>query len=393
MISREEAVVRVVAAAWVLPPTRIELAQSRGYVLSEDATSDCDIPPFDKSSMDGYACRAEDAFAPLRVLEHIPAGRVPTMAITPGTCSKIMTGAPVPEGADSILIVEEIDVIDENTVRFNGKQPRPNFCLQGEDVRRGDNVLSAGTRLRSAHLPALASIGCSHPSVATLPQVAIMATGDELVPHDATPPPGKIRNSNSLQLDALTRNAGARVCNLGIIPDARDKMIAAWEDALSNNDVVLSTGGVSMGDYDLVPEILAHHGFKIHFDRVAIQPGKPVLFGTRGNKACFGLSGNPVSSFLQFFLFVRPFLDCLQGRADRDPVLQLPLAQDFHRKNGGREGWIPVRIDADSRLAPIEFHGSAHIHSFSVADGLIAFPQGETTLAADRVVPVHLLPG
>ena len=227
--------------------------------------------------------------------------------------------------------------------------------------------------------------------VATPPRVAIMATGDELVPYNATPPPGKIRNSNSLQIESLAQNAGARVHNLGIIPDDRDTMVAAWDDALNDNDVILSTGGVSMGDYDLVPEILAHHGFKIHFDRVAIQPGKPVLFGTRGDKACFGLSGNPVSSFLQFFLFVRPFLDGLQGRTDRDPVLQLPLAQEFQRRNGGREGWVPVRFDTQGRIAPIDFHGSAHIHSFSVADGLIAFPQGETTLAAGRMVPVHLL--
>ena len=392
MISREEALRRVVDATWRLPIAEVGLDDAHGRILAQDVFSDVDMPPFDKSSMDGYACRAEDAFAPLRVLEHIPAGCVPTKAITPGTCSKIMTGAPVPDGANAILIVEQVESIDESTIRFTGTETKSNICSQGEDVRAGDHVLHAGTRLEASHLPVLASVGCSHPRVSAQPRVAIMATGDELVPPPEAPSPGKIRNSNSAQLSALATNAGCSASNLGIVPDSMEAMTKAWEDALENHDVVLSTGGVSMGDYDLVPDILKHHGFEVHFDRVGIQPGKPVLFGTRGEKACFGLSGNPVSSFLQFTLFAAPFLWHLQGAQPQQRSLPLPLGQDFTRKNAGREGWVPIRIDDKHRVVPVDFHGSAHIHAFTMADGLITFPKGVTTLAAGALTVIHLLP-
>lgn len=393
MISREDALRSIANAAWQLPITSIPLEHAQGRVLADTVYSDVDMPPFPKSSMDGYACRTEDAFDTLRVLEHIPAGRVPTLPITPGTCSKIMTGAPVPAGADCILIVEEVEVLDDETVRFTGEHPRSNICPQGEDIRTGDAVLRAGIRLDSAHLPVLASVGCTQPSVYAQPRVTVFATGDELVPWDTQPPPGKIRNSNSIQLTHLAQRAGAVATDRGIAPDAREPMIKQWEEALEEDDVIVSTGGVSMGDYDLVPEILQHHGFDVHFDRVAIQPGKPVLFGTRGTKACFGLSGNPVSSYLQFLLFVTPFLLRLQGHETRPPGLPVTLGQDFTRKNGAREGWIPVSLNADHQAVPITFHGSAHIHAFTAADGLIAFPTGITQLHAGDSVLLRLLNG
>jgi len=393
MISREDALRSIATAAWQLPTISIPLEHAHGRVLADTVFSDVDMPPFPKSSMDGYACRTTDAFNTLRVLEHIPAGRVPSHPITPGTCSKIMTGAPVPEGADCILIVEEVEVLDEKTIRFTGDSPKSNICPQGEDIQTGDAVLQAGLRLDAAHLPVLASVGCTHPTVYAQPRVTVFATGDELVPWDTQPPPGKIRNSNSIQLTHLAQRAGAVATDRGIAPDQRAAMIERWERALECDDVIISTGGVSMGDYDLVPEILQHHGFDIHFDRVAIQPGKPVLFGTRGTKACFGLSGNPVSSYLQFLLFVTPFLLHLQGHDSRAPGLPVTLGQDFTRKNGAREGWIPVALNAKLQAVPITFHGSAHIHAFTAADGLIAFPVGITQLHAGDSVFLRLLNG
>ncbi|MCF6287066.1 MAG: molybdopterin molybdotransferase MoeA [Candidatus Hydrogenedentes bacterium] len=389
MISRKEALRRITAAAWCLPTTPTPLEEANGRILAEDVMSDIDIPPFDKSSMDGYACRAADAAGPLRVLEHIPAGRVPTKTIAPGTCSKIMTGAPVPDGADCILIVEQVESIDDDTIRFTGTTTKSNICLKAEDVRIGDRVLRAGTRLGPQHVPVLASVGYAHPLLASQPRVAVMATGDELVPASEPPAPGKIRNSNSVQLAALAVGAGGIATDLGIVPDEMDAMAKAWEDALTNHDVVLSTGGVSMGDYDLVPDILKHLGFDIHFDRVAVQPGKPVLFGTRGQQACFGLSGNPASSFLQFNLFVAPFLWHLQGGKPPTRIVPLPLGHTFTRRNGAREGWVPVQIDDSHRVVSVAFHGSAHIHSFTAADGLIAFPAGETTLKTGSTAMVH----
>lgn len=382
MISREDALRKVTAATWQLPTTSIPLEHAHGRVLAATVYSDVDIPPFPKSSMDGYACRAEDAFLPLRVLEHIPAGSVPTQAITPGTCSKIMTGAPVPDGADCILIVEEVEPLDDGCIRFTGDTPKSNICPRGEDIQTGAAVLQPGVCLQTAHLPVLASVGCMAPAVFDQPRVSVFATGDELVSWDTRPPVGKIRNSNSIQLTRLAEQAGAVATDRGIVPDQKDAMLHRWAEALEKDDVIISTGGVSMGDYDLVPDILEHLGFNIHFDRVAIQPGKPVLFGTRGSKACFGLSGNPVSSFLQFLLFVTPFLRGLQGHPYRPPGLPVILGEDFSRKNGAREGWIPVALNAEHQAVPITFHGSAHIHAFTAAQGLIAFPVGTTQLHA-----------
>jgi molybdopterin molybdotransferase len=391
MISFDEAVARVGQAAWLLPPERVALAASLNRVLAESIHADIDMPPFNKSSMDGYACRAADAFHPLRVLEHVPAGRVPRFSLAPGTCTKVMTGAPVPEGADCVLIVEEVEDLDEDKVRFTGNQPRGNIVPQGDDLRAGDRVLEMGTLLRPQHLPVLASVGCTEPLVRRRPDVAVIATGDELVPPAGTPGPGQIRNSNSAQLTALAHEAGAHASDLGIVQDNEADLRRAWEGALADHDVVLSTGGVSMGDYDLVPDILKHHGFEIHFDRVAIQPGKPVLFATRGDKACFALSGNPVSSFLQFMLFVEPFLRALQGAPSAVRQVPLLLGERFTRRNVGRMGWVPVHLDAEGRVRAIEFHGSAHINAFTVADGLIAFPVNVGAMEEGDVVPVRLL--
>lgn len=391
MISFDEAAARVYRAAWLLPVERAPLSGSLNRVLAEDIHADTDLPPFNKSSMDGYACRAADAFQALRVLEHIPAGRVPRFPIEPGACSKVMTGAPVPEGADCVLIVEEIEEREDGTVRFTGSQPRGNIVPRGDDVRAGDRVLDTGTLLRPQHLPVLASVGCTGPLLRRQPRVAVIATGDELVPPSGTPGLGQIRNSNSVQLAALAQEAGAVTEDLGIVPDNETALRDAWERALSDHDVVFSTGGVSMGDYDLVPDILRHHGFDIHFDRVAIQPGKPVLFGTRGEQACFGLSGNPVSSFLQFTLFAEPFLRRLQGTASQTRTVPLALGEAFARRNPGRMGWVPVRIDGEGRVRAVAFHGSAHINAFTLADGLLAFPAGISTLDVGSIVPVRLL--
>jgi molybdopterin molybdotransferase len=391
MISFEDACQRLERAAWRLGAERVSLAEALDRVLASDVHADADVPPFNKSSMDGYACRAADAIAPLRVIEHIPAGHVPARAITPGTCSKIMTGAPVPEGADCVLVVEEVEPCGEGLVRFTGGQVTRNICPAGEDVRAGDRVLSAGMRLRPQRLPVLASAGCARPEVYRRPRVAVLATGSELVPPDCAPGPGQIRDSNSTQIAALAREAGAAVTALGAAPDTPEALRAAWEGALAAHDVVISTGGVSMGDYDLVPGILADLGFTVHFDRVAIQPGKPVLFATRGEQACFGLSGNPVSSFLQFTLFAAPFLWRLQGESGDLARFPLLLGETFTRRNAARMGWVPVRLDDAGRARALEFHGSAHIHALTRADALIAYPPGADTLREGEIALAVLL--
>lgn len=391
MISFDEAVQRVDQAAWRLPTENVSLADAIGRVLAQDICSDVEVPPFDRSAMDGYACRLEDAGASLRVLEHVAAGQVPRFPLGAAECTKVMTGAPVPDGTSCILIVEEVETLPDGRIRHTGTAPRNHVALRGSDVTRGERVLECGTLLRPAHLPVLATAGCARPLVYRRPRVAVISTGDELVAPETTPGPGKIRNSNGCQLMALAEAAGGAVTDMGIAGDQEEALIAAWNRALENHDVVLSTGGVSMGDYDLVPHVLSGLGFHVHFDRVAIQPGKPVLFGTRDGQACFGLSGNPVSSYLQFTLFVEPFLRKLQGAKSAQRSVMLPLGEAFSRRNAGRMGWVPVRIDGAGAVRPVEFHGSAHIHALTGADGLMAFPVGVERLDAGTMIEVRLL--
>ena len=391
MIPFDDALATILDSSWTLPTCAMPLDHCLNRVLAEDVRSDMDMPPFDKSAMDGYACRKQDLPGPLELREVIPAGQAPTQVITADTCSKIMTGAPMPEGADCVIMVEHTEAVDDNHIRFTGETTNPNFCKQGEDVETGDIVLTRGTRLTPQHLPILAMVGAHEPSVYRIPKVAIMATGDELVPIDTKPNTAQIRNSNSYQMEAQAHALGCTVTNYGIIPDDEAIHTQTLEKALQDNDIVLSTGGVSMGDFDLVPDLLKAQGLELLVEKIAIQPGKPMVFALGQEKACFGLSGNPMSSFIQFQLFVRPFLLALQGSNPAPRSVTLPLGETFTRKRGLRMGWVPVSIQEGVTVNKVEFHGSAHISALAHADGIIAFPVGTTTLEKGDSIQVHLL--
>lgn len=383
----EDAVHVITQHAWRLAVERVPLPGALHRVLADDAASDVDMPPFNKASMDGYACRRADAFGPLRVVECIAAGATPTRALEPGECAKIMTGAPVPEGADCILIVEHVEETGMDCVRFTGDAVSSHIVPKGEDVRAGDVLLPRGRWLQPQDLAVLAATGHAQPAVFAKPRIGIVATGDELVPPEQTPGSAQIRNSNSYQLEALVRALGAQPTNYGIVRDDAELITAALMRAVLENDAVLTSGGVSMGDFDLVPGLLDGLGFTTHLRRIAIQPGKPMVFATRREKAFFGLSGNPVSSFIQFELLVKPFLFALQGAVA--PVLEvcLPLAKTMKRRAADRMGWVPVLV-REGRIMPIEFHGSAHLHALSLADGLVHFPVGCEELPAG--VPIAM---
>ena len=389
MIPFADALDIVLRSARPLGAERVALASALQRVLAEDIVSDVDMPPFNKSAMDGYACRKADLTVPMAVVETIPAGVVPQSPVGPEECAKIMTGAQVPKGADCVFMVEFSEQLDAGRVRFTGESTRDNICIQGEDVRRGDTVLHSGQLIAAQHIALLAAVGCSRPLVSRLPEVGVIATGSELVEPAGTPGAGKIRDTNSSQLAAQAASMGLRPTVYGIAADTEevlDAMIGRAEEAC---DVLLLSGGVSMGDFDLVPGALRKRGFELQFDRVAVKPGKPTTFGIAPTCVCFGLPGNPVSTFAIFEVFVKPFLYRMMGHDYHPPVVDMPLGVAIARKKTKRTTWMPVRRTQSGVVLPVEYHGSAHSQSLCQADGLIALPHGVAEIPEGEVVRVR----
>lgn len=311
-----EAQAEVLDAMQLLPVVETPLRECLGLVLAEAVVAPHDLPPFANSAMDGFAVRAADvAGAPvtLRVLEDVPAGSVPTQSVTEGTAIKIMTGAPLPDGADAVVKVEDTsqdgDVVSIAAAAPAGTAVRP----AGGDIAVGDPVLSTGQRLGPAHLGLLASLGVAWPQVRRRPTVAIMSTGDEIMPPETvTLGPGKIRDANRFMLRGLLDELGAIVIDHGIVGDDPVTLNRVLGHAAQNADIVVTSGGVSMGDYDLVKEELGKLG-TVDFWKVAMQPAKPFAFGSLAGTPLFGLPGNPVSVVVAFEQFVRPSLLLMMG--------------------------------------------------------------------------------
>ncbi len=392
MISFEEAYAIVMGRARVLESEPVGLHDAFGRILAEEVASDMDMPPFDKSAMDGYACRREDLPGPLSVVETIQAGAVPTRSIGPGECAKIMTGAMLPSGADCVIMIEYTEHAGEGSVRFTGESSRDNICRKSEDMKTGDVVLHRGARLSAQHVAVLATVGCVRPRVYRRPRVGIIATGDELVEPDRRPGPSQIRTSNSYQLYAQTLAANAVPAYYGIARDTAQDLDAVFKRAMADNDVILLSGGVSKGDFDLVPGIMEQNGIEILFDSIAMKPGKPTTFGVSPNVYCFGLPGNPVSTFIQFEILVKPFLYRLMGHVFDPMPTMLPLAARVVSKRSNREVWLPVKLTRDGRVEPASYHGSAHINALCEADGLIVLPAGSPPLEEGTLVRVRPLP-
>ena len=391
MILFEEALRTVLESARRLGTERVDIIHAIDRILAEDAKSDMDMPPFNKSAMDGYACRRADLANELEVVETIPAGYTPTKSIEPNQCAKIMTGASVPQGADCVVMVEFTENPTDGTVRFVGENTADNICIKGEDVKAGDVVLSKGTRIRPQHIAVLASVGCAQPVVSKRPRVGILATGDELVQPACRPGPSQIRNSNSFQLSAQVESMGAVAKNYGIAKDTDKAIDKMFKEAVEENDVVIVSGGVSMGDFDLVPGILSQNNINLLFEKVAIKPGKPTVFGVSENIYCFGLPGNPVSTFVLFELLVKPFLYKLMDYEYKPDTVKMPLAESFKRKKTERQTWIPVVITDVGMLKTIDYHGSAHINALCIANGLISIGVGVAEIEEGTVVPVRLI--
>jgi molybdopterin molybdotransferase len=391
MIPLEEALAIVVASARYLGDEPAPLHAAAGRMLAVDILADADQPPFDKSAMDGFACRRADLPGPWVVVETIAAGAVAREPVGPGRCARIMTGAPVPRGADCVVKFEDAEILADGTVRCLNATTAANICRQGEDVRRGDLLLARGTRIAAPHVAVLAGAGYAEVTVACRPRVAIIATGDELVAVDAHPGTGQIRDSNGPQLAAQTVAAGGVPTILPTVCDDAAALRKALAAALADHDVVVLSGGVSTGDFDLVPQAMRDCGLEIHFDSIAMKPGRPTTYASRDAAWCFGLPGNPVSTFVQFEVLVRPLLSCLMGGDPSPRTFLAPLAEGVVRRASSRQSWLPVSLTADGEVRPLVYHGSAHIHAICHADGFIVLPVGTTYLEKGALVHVRPL--
>jgi len=365
MITFEEAFRIVTESSFRLGREVVSLSEAAGRALTLPVRSDMDMPPWNKSAVDGYACRHTDLGHELTVLETVAAGVMPQKEVVPGTCSRIMTGAAVPAGADYVFMLEDSEELSDGRVKFTGRAGNDNIAKAGEDIMKDQTVLRSGHYIKPQDVAVLASVGAMEVTVSCRPRIGVISTGDELVEPDIVPAGAQIRNSNASQLMAQIARAGARGKYYGIARDDVESITSLLKKALEENDVVLISGGVSFGDFDLVPRVMRSLGLTIHFDQVAMQPGKPLTFCTGDKKAVFGLPGNPVSVFVQFEVMVRAFLDRMAGVSEQAPVLQMPLAADYSRKKAERMSWIPCTITAAGEALPVEYHGSAHISALT----------------------------
>jgi len=391
MISFEEAYTIVTNSPSILQTERIQYTDSLHRILAEDVFSDVAMPAFDKSAVDGFACRKEDVQlqADLPILETIQAGQVSTKEIVPGFCSKIMTGAPIPKGCTCVVMVENTETIN-NCVRILRVDNKENICFKAEDVKEGQKVIAKDCLIKPQHIAVFSAVGYTEVLVYKRITVGIISTGDELVEPHEKPSGSKIRNSNSYQLLAQVTSLGAKARYYGIAKDTKEETYEKVTKALAENDVILLTGGVSMGEFDFVAEVLTQAGITVLFDSIAVTPGKPTTFGTIGNKFCFGLPGNPVSSFVIFDILVKPFLFKQMGLVYTAPEIRLTMDFAFSRKKTARRLYIPVIIE-NGLVNEVEYHGSGHILALTIADGLILMPVGKERIEKGEIVEVRLI--
>jgi len=375
-----------------LPAETVPVRQALGRTVAGSQFSRLDLPPFDKAAMDGYAVMAGDERESYRLLETVPAGCVPTRRLEPGVAIKVMTGAPVPEGAGKVVIVEDTSAAD-GVVRVHKHDGAANICRRAEDVRAGDVILHGPTILGPIEIGNLAACGVTGVEAATRPRVSILATGEEIVDSADALGPGKIMNSNGPMLAALCRRHSMSIVGEAIVPDERAATAAAVRAALDKSDLVLISGGVSVGDFDFVCQALADAGLRVHFNGVAVKPGKPVTFAAGQGKVVFGLPGNPVSVYLTFHLFALRAARLLAGGAPDLRRTSLALAQDYERRRAGRTAYVPCRLSQDGEVIPVAYHGSAHLQALLHADGFFAVPKGAARVRAGEKVALLLTRG
>ncbi len=404
MLSVEEALEVTLAQASRLPPVTRRLSRVRGAILAADVAAHEPLPPFPASTMDGYAVVAADGPGVYPLVGEVSAGALADFTVAPGTVAYITTGAPLPAGADAVVMIEETERLQSAAavaeIRIN-VQVRPGADVRpvGIDVEAGQTVLAAGARLDAAEVGLLATAGVIDVPVYPRPKVAVLSTGDELIEPGEALGPGQIRDSNRAMLLAAIEAVGGEPVDLGISGDSQEALEARVQDGLAQADILLTSGGVSMGELDLVKPLLEHAG-KVHFGRVRMKPGKPVTFATadvkNGRRLVFGLPGNPVSSLVTFYLFAVPALRKMAGwRQPRLRQVQARLAQalpldayrpEFHRATlhwDSRQGCF-IASSTGSQA-------SSRLLSMRTANALLSLPQREGILASGELVDALLI--
>jgi len=391
--ARESVIERVRLSRKLAAPETVSLLASAGRVLAEPVNADRDFPPFHRATRDGYAVRSADVKqlpARLRLKGQVKAGSAFSGAVGPQECVEIMTGAPLPEGADAVVMVEHT-LLQNAWVEVNRSvAPAENVVLRGSEARQGDCLISAGRRIRYGEVAMMAAVGKQSVSVYRQPRVAILPTGDEVVELGTTPGPYQIRNSNSLSLQVQVASADCVPLPLGIAPDREDRLREMITEGL-RADLLLLSGGVSAGKYDLVEKVLGELGAEFFFDGVAIQPGRPLVFGRAKERFFLGLPGNPLSTMVTFELFVRPALALLSGE-DTAPLifLRARLARDVRRK-AGLAAFLPAVLEShghDTLVSPVEWKGSGDMASLNRTNCYLAIPEQAEELRAGEWVSV-----
>jgi len=413
MISVEQALEKILSNVNVLEEETKPLLDCLGQVLAEDVYSNINIPPLDNSAMDGYAIQSWDTFGAsqqsprmLRVIDSVPAGSISKKEVTPGTAIRIMTGAPVPVGADSVVKFEDTDETHRNKATNEicilcEIETGKNIRQAGEDITKGSLVLSQGTVIRPAEVGVLASLGYATVKVTRRPVIAILATGDELVDIDKSLPPGKIYNSNTYSVAALVLRYGGIPKLLGIARDNEESLVTKLRQGL-DADMLITTGGVSLGDYDIVKDILAQEG-EIGFWTVRMKPGKPLAFGTITRKTKngdnkkiphIGLPGNPVSSMVTFELFIRPSILKMLGKKNLTKPTVTAVMKSRIVNTDGRRVFARVTVkqqDGEYYAWSTGPQGSGILTSMSLANGLAIVPEANAAAEAGDTVQVMML--
>jgi molybdopterin molybdotransferase len=395
MLDLETAVARVLAALPAPQTERIPLAESAGRILVETIISTLDLPAFDNSAMDGYAVRAAEvgeakADAPirLRLRTRIPAGETFSGELLPGECARLFTGAPLPRGADAVVMQEDTRLAGEEVLICDAVQPGENVRFQGEDIRQGATLVEAGEVLGPGKLCLLAATGVGAVGVGRQPEIGLVATGSELREAGQPLAPGQIYESNRAMLAPLVTQAGGVAKIYPLVSDTLEATRTAVETAFSECDLVITSGGVSVGEMDFVKPAFESLGGELQFWKVAIRPGKPFVFGRRGDKFLFGLPGNPVSAFVTFLLLVRPALRSWQGAREVSLPAQPGVLGEPITNAGDRRHFVRVRVDADGRVFSAGKQASHALASLAKADGLLAVPP-DTTWPAGTSVSVR----